>query len=81
MIDLKGHSALVTGSTSGVGRAIADAFVNAGAQVVTHGLEPSAQIAIDFSELTEASIEQAFQKTIALLPTCDILVNNAGAVF
>jgi NAD(P)-dependent dehydrogenase (short-subunit alcohol dehydrogenase family) len=37
MIDLKGHIALVTGSTSGVGRAIALAYAQAGAKVVVHG--------------------------------------------
>lgn len=37
MIDLKGHAALVTGSTMGIGRAIALAFAEAGADVVIHG--------------------------------------------
>lgn len=37
MIDLKGHGALVTGSTSGIGRAIALAYAHAGAGVVVHG--------------------------------------------
>jgi NAD(P)-dependent dehydrogenase (short-subunit alcohol dehydrogenase family) len=37
MIDLKGHQALVTGSTKGVGRAIAEAFAAAGADVLIHG--------------------------------------------
>jgi NAD(P)-dependent dehydrogenase (short-subunit alcohol dehydrogenase family) len=37
MIDLHGHSALITGSTKGVGRSIAEAFAAAGANVVIHG--------------------------------------------
>ncbi|MDX1944983.1 MAG: SDR family oxidoreductase [Pirellulaceae bacterium] len=37
MIHLHGHSALITGSTKGVGRSIAEAFAAAGANVVLHG--------------------------------------------
>jgi NAD(P)-dependent dehydrogenase (short-subunit alcohol dehydrogenase family) len=37
MIHLKGHTALITGSTKGVGRSIAEAFSRAGADVVLHG--------------------------------------------
>jgi len=36
MIHLKGQTALITGSTLGVGRAIAEAFAEAGANVVLH---------------------------------------------
>ncbi len=42
MIDLKGHAALVTGSSKGVGRAIAIAFAKAGADVIIHGREKGA---------------------------------------
>jgi glucose 1-dehydrogenase len=37
MIHLQGHTALVTGSTKGVGRSIAEAYARAGANVVLHG--------------------------------------------
>jgi NAD(P)-dependent dehydrogenase (short-subunit alcohol dehydrogenase family) len=43
MIDLRGHSALITGSTKGVGRAIAEAYAAAGANVVIHGRSLSAE--------------------------------------
>ena len=39
MIDLRGHAALVTGSSKGVGKAIAEAFAQAGADVIVHGRE------------------------------------------
>jgi glucose 1-dehydrogenase len=37
MIHLKGRTALITGSTKGVGRSIAEAYARAGADVVLHG--------------------------------------------
>lgn len=37
MIDLKGHAALITGSSKGIGSAIAEAFAQAGADVLIHG--------------------------------------------
>jgi glucose 1-dehydrogenase len=43
MIDLKGHTALITGSSKGVGRAIAMAYAQAGANVLIHGRAPGAE--------------------------------------
>ena len=37
MFSLTGHAALITGSTKGVGRAIAEAYAAAGADVLIHG--------------------------------------------
>jgi NAD(P)-dependent dehydrogenase (short-subunit alcohol dehydrogenase family) len=43
MIDLKGRAALITGSTKGIGRAIAEAYATAGADVVIHGRMQSSE--------------------------------------
>ena len=45
MIHLRGHSALITGSTKGVGRSIAEAFAQAGENVVLHGRSRNAEAA------------------------------------
>lgn len=49
VIDVKGHTALVTGSSKGVGRSIAIALAKAGANVLIHGraMSDEAQSAID----------------------------------
>ena len=44
MFSLKGHKALVTGSSRGKGKAIAFALARAGAHVVLHGSKPSAAL-------------------------------------
>ena len=63
---------LVTGGTSGIGRAVADAFSGAGARVVAAGLEGP-----EILDVTDAVAVDALVSRIADL---DVLVNDAGII-
>ena len=93
MIDLKGHQALVTGSSSGVGRAIALAFAEAGADVLVHGLikddagnsvvESCRKFGgrsewVDGDLSQSGGVEKLFDAAMRIMPGIDILANNAG---
>ena len=90
---LEGKVALVTGSASGLGAAIAVALAQAGATVVTHGNRrpatetaaaiaalgrPSAAFSADLSSTTGS--EHLFSQAVAAFGKIDILVNNAGTI-
>jgi 3-hydroxybutyrate dehydrogenase len=91
---LEGRTALVTGSTSGIGRGIAHALARAGADVMVHGLgdadritadcaalaaETGRRVAWDAADLTrEGGVERLVGATAERLGEVDILVNNAG---
>ncbi|MGQ9651204.1 MAG: SDR family NAD(P)-dependent oxidoreductase [Phycisphaerae bacterium] len=60
MITLKGHAALVTGSTKGVGRAIAIAFAEAGADVVIHGRATSDEARETMEQCRRHGVQVAF---------------------
>ncbi|MEM7076612.1 MAG: SDR family oxidoreductase [Pseudomonadota bacterium] len=77
---LHGKSAIVTGGRQGIGRAIAAAFTDEGAQVVTcgRGARPDdLPEAIGWRRL-DVSDAAAVAGFAAQAQTCDILVNNAG---
>jgi NAD(P)-dependent dehydrogenase (short-subunit alcohol dehydrogenase family) len=89
-IDLRAKTALVTGSTSGIGHAIAKGLAGAGAAVVVNGrtqgkvdaavaaireAQPEAKISGVAADVSTAA---GCQTLVAALPDVDILINNAG---
>lgn len=60
MIDLKGHSALITGSSKGVGRAIAIAYAQAGANVIIHGRSATAESADTLKACQDHGVRASF---------------------
>jgi NAD(P)-dependent dehydrogenase (short-subunit alcohol dehydrogenase family) len=89
-IDLTGKTALVTGSTSGIGHAIAKGLAAAGASVVVNG-RTEAKVDAAVAALAKAlpgrklrgiaadvSTAAGCNALAAALPDVDILINNAG---
>ena len=93
LINLKGKTALVTGSLAGVGKGIADALVKAGANMILHGFESEDKIDQRIRELKTSDNKVEFiyadlskpddvhymvRHGMRLFGGIDILVNNAG---
>ncbi|MCK1744796.1 SDR family oxidoreductase [Bradyrhizobium sp. 139] len=92
-MDLQGKRVLVTGGSSGIGYAIAEAMLKRGARVVITGRRPGALheaaeklqqsgsvkiVAADVG--TEEGREATLASTLKALGGLDILINNAGGV-
>ncbi len=87
LFDLTGKAALVTGSTRGIGRAIAEALIGAGARVVISSEDEAdtAQVARELAMLgmacdvaDDAALARLTDFTLSELGGIDVLVCNAG---
>lgn len=93
-LDLSGQVAVITGSTSGIGAALAQGLAASGANIVLNGLGDAAEIEAfrarleadhgvtavyhDADMLEPSEIEDLIKSTSARFGRLDILINNAG---
>lgn len=94
---LKGKTAIVTGSSSGIGLGIAETFAKAGVNVVMNGIEPPNEVADEVARLENLGegrviyspanmmkpeeIQGLAALAVEMFGAVDILVNNAGIQF
>lgn len=89
-LQLHGRTALITGSTAGIGRATAEALAREGAEVIVNGRSPD-RMASAVAEIVAANPQarvrgiaadlgtaEGVKELLAQVPRVDILVNNLG---
>jgi NAD(P)-dependent dehydrogenase (short-subunit alcohol dehydrogenase family) len=90
---LAGRTAVVTGSTRGLGRAFAHALASAGANIVIVGRDEDAAghvkselaslgvgVEVVLADVTRRpDVDRILERTVAAFGRADVLVNNAGA--
>lgn len=88
-IDLTGKIVLITGGTRGIGKAIANRYLDAGATLILTGTKVEevdklnaentgtkiSYLQVDFTDETSVAL---FLEKIAAMPRIDVLINNAG---
>jgi NAD(P)-dependent dehydrogenase (short-subunit alcohol dehydrogenase family) len=77
----RGKSVVITGGNSGMGRAIAHAFVARGARVVVGDVsgEPPADAVYQQTDVSQSNqVRELIERAVSLHGRIDILVNNAG---
>lgn len=95
MGSLKGKRAFVTGASQGIGAAIAEGLVDAGADVVLHYFQSDATpralaekaktkgqraLVLQADLRKEAEVKQLVAQTTEFLGGLDVLINNAGSL-
>jgi NAD(P)-dependent dehydrogenase (short-subunit alcohol dehydrogenase family) len=81
MFDFHAMRVLVTGGTSGIGRAIAEAFALAGADVLALGLACKESLPAPIqTEILDITDNEAVDKLVSGLPALHVVVNAAGVI-
>lgn len=84
MFDFHNHHVLISGGTSGIGRAIAEALQRSGAQVTVTGLLSAEVDGFDSPGITAIQLDvqdaAAIERLASSIPQLNVLVNCAGMI-